>query len=102
MLEAQHTVLDASFTLTTQRKRLSQAFTEDAEGDHLVKNAADLVAATHISDGHEVGIDHAGQLDARRRLQIMRKLLSPSSPSAQRRRCPRGLLPWSHVHDDCE
>ena len=45
-LEAHHTVLDASFTLTTQRKRLSQAFTKDAEGDHLVHDAAEVVAAT--------------------------------------------------------
>ena len=25
---------------------------EDAEGMHLVKNAAELVAATHVADGH--------------------------------------------------
>ena len=35
---------------------------EDAEGIHLVKNAAELVAATHVADGHEVGIDHAGSI----------------------------------------
>ena len=41
---------------------------EDAEGMHLGKNAAELVAATHVADDHEVGIDHAGQLGSRARL----------------------------------
>ena len=41
---------------------------EDVEGDHLVKNAAELVAATHVADGHEVGIDHAEPFVARGRL----------------------------------
>ena len=41
---------------------------EDAEGDHLVKNAAELVASTHVADGHEVGIDHAEPLIERSRL----------------------------------
>ena len=35
-----------------------------------MKNAAELVAGAHISDDHEVGIDHAGQLDARHRLHL--------------------------------
>ena len=38
---------------------------EDGEGDHLVKNAAELVAATHVADDHDVGIDHAGRLGSR-------------------------------------
>ena len=42
---------------------------EDGEGDHLVKNAAELVAATHMADGHDVGIDHAGPIHARVRLE---------------------------------
>ena len=41
---------------------------EDAEGDHLAKNGAELVAATHVADGHEVGNDQAGQLGPRPRL----------------------------------
>ena len=41
---------------------------EDGEGDHLVKNAAELVAATHVADGHEVGIDHAEPFVERGRL----------------------------------
>ena len=32
---------------------------EDGEGDHLVKNEAEMVADTHVADGHEVGFDHA-------------------------------------------
>ena len=41
---------------------------EDVEGDHLVKNAAELVAATHVADGHEVGIDRAGPIHRQVRL----------------------------------
>ena len=39
-----------------------------AEDDVLVKIAAELVAAAHVADGHEHGIDHPGQLGARERL----------------------------------
>ena len=35
---------------------------------HLVKKAAELVAATHVADGHEVGIDHAGPIHVQVRL----------------------------------
>ena len=31
-------------------------------------NAADVVTAAHVADGHEVGIDHAGQQESRMRL----------------------------------
>ena len=41
---------------------------EDGEGDHLVKNEAEMVAATHVADGHEVGIDRAEPFVARGRL----------------------------------
>ena len=41
---------------------------DDGEDDHLVKDAAELVAAAHLADRHEVGIDHAGQLSAWTRL----------------------------------
>ena len=34
-----------------------------------MKNAAELVAATHVADGHDVGIDHAGPIHARVRLE---------------------------------
>ena len=61
-------VLDAHFTLAAQRARLAQTFTEDADVDHLVKNAADLVAATHVADGLMTGIDHAEPFVARGRL----------------------------------
>ena len=47
---------------------------EDAEGDHLVKNAEELVAATHVADGLVTGTDHAEQLVHLCGLQIMRKL----------------------------
>ena len=40
----------------------------DGEDDHLVKYAAELVAAAHVADRHEVGIDHARQLFAWTRL----------------------------------
>ena len=61
-------VLDAHFTLAAQRARLAQTFTEDADVDHLVKNAVDLVAATHVADGHVTDVDHAEPFVARGRL----------------------------------
>ena len=45
-----------------------------AEGDHLVKNAAEMVAAMHVADGHTTGTYHAEQLAHLCTLQIMRKL----------------------------
>ena len=45
-----------------------------AEGDHLVNNAAELMAATHVADGHATSTDHAEQLAHLCTLQIMRKL----------------------------
>ena len=44
------------------------------EGDHLVKNAAEMVAAMHVADGHVTSTDHAEQLAHLCTLQIMRKL----------------------------
>ena len=37
---------------------------EDANDDHLVKGADEFVAAAHVVDQHEAGVDHAGQLGA--------------------------------------
>ena len=48
---------------------------EDAEGDHLVKNAAEVLAAAHSADGIGVGNDNPGQLDSRCALQVMRKAI---------------------------
>ena len=36
--------------------------------DHLVHDDDEVAAAIHVADGHEVGIDHSSQLDARGRL----------------------------------
>ena len=41
---------------------------EHADGDLLVQGAVELVAAAHVTDRHEVGTDHAGQLEAWLRL----------------------------------
>ena len=53
---------------------------EDAEGDHLVKNAAELVAATHVADGYKVGIDHAEPIHVQVRLadlaQVAQSIMS--------------------------
>ena len=48
--------------------------TDYADGDHLVKNAAEMVVATHVADGRVTGTDHAEQLAHLCALQIMRKL----------------------------
>ena len=41
---------------------------EHCEDDHVVQDAAELVAATHVADRHEVSIDRSGQLSAWTRL----------------------------------
>ena len=41
---------------------------EDANGNHLTKNAAEMVAVTHVADGHHIGSDHAEPFVAQRRL----------------------------------
>ena len=66
---------------------------EDGEGDHLVKNAAELVAATHVADGHEVGIDHAEPFVARGRLSD----LAPAAQSIQSILLVGGVTTWT-VH----
>jgi len=47
---------------------------EHDDGDQLVKNAAEMVAATHVADGLVTGTDHAEQLAHLCGVQIMRKL----------------------------
>ncbi len=42
---------------------------EHCEDDHVVQDAAELVAATHVADRHEVSIDRSGQLSAWTRLE---------------------------------
>ena len=61
---------------------------EHSEDDLLVKDAADLVAAAHVADRHEVGIDHSGQLSAWARLPDHAELISPSNIS------PSGAARW--------
>ena len=41
---------------------------DGGEGDHLVKDAAFLKAAGHMTDQHVMTLDHAGPLEARVRL----------------------------------
>ena len=52
---------------------------DDGEGDHLVTNAAELVAAAHAADGHVAGIDHAEPFVARGHLSD----LAPAAQSIQ-------------------
>ena len=61
---------------------------EHSEDDLLVKDAADLVAAAHVADRHEVGIDHSGPLSAWARLPDHAELISPSNIS------PSGAARW--------
>ena len=49
--------LDAHRALTASSARLAPTVPEDAEGDHFVEKSAELVASTHLVDGHSVGID---------------------------------------------
>ena len=76
---------------------------EDGEGDHLVKNAAELVAATHVADGHEVGIDHAEPFVERGRLAGLAQAAQSIMPiSCATAACPRGQPSRSHIHEDCD
>ena len=54
--------LDAHLALTAPSARLAPTVPEDAEGDHIVEKSAEPVAATHLVDGHGVGIDLADRL----------------------------------------
>ena len=66
--------------------RRAAAVPEHADGDHLVKGAVELVAAAHVADQHEVGTDHAGQLEARVRLadhaQAAQSIMPPPAVTA--------------------
>jgi len=64
-------------------RRLEQAVPEDSEGDHLVKNAAELVAAAHATWSAAI---MQSRLPHETALQVLRKLLSASCHRARRRR----------------
>ena len=55
------------FKKSTLHRRVDVA-TNDGDCDQLVQDAGELVAAAHVADRHEVGIDHAGQFGAWPRL----------------------------------
>ena len=92
-------VLDARLTLTAQCARLEQTLPEHDDGDHLVKNVAELVATTHVADGHVTGTDHAEQLAHLSALLIMRKL----AQSIQSICTAAAVTTWTvhseHVHE---
>ena len=64
---------------------------EDGEGDHLVKNAADLVAATHVADGRMTGIDHAEPFVERGRLAGLAQAAQSIMPIMRR----GGVSSWT-------
>ena len=64
---------------------------DDGEDDHLVKDAAKLVAAAHVADRHMVGIDHAGQFDARLRLAGLAQAAQSIMPIMRR----GGVSSWT-------
>ena len=49
------------FKKSTLHRRVDVA-TNDGDCDHHVQDAGELVAAAHVTDRHDVGTDHAGQL----------------------------------------
>ena len=68
---------------------------DDSEGDHLVTNAAELVAAAHAADGHGAGIDHAEPFVARGRISD----LAPAAQSIQSILLVGGVTTWTfHIH----
>ena len=73
--------------------------TDYADGDHLVKNAAEMVAATHVADGLATDTDHAEQLAHLSALLIMRKL----AQSIQSICTAAAVTTWTvhseHVHE---
>ena len=67
-----------------------------------MKNAAELVAATHVADGHDVGIDRAGPVHEQVRLadlaQEAQSIMSIMQSAA-------AVSTWTakseHFQDDC-
>ena len=84
-------VLDAHLTLTSQRARLERAVPEDGEGDHLVKNAAELVAAANVADDHVTGIDNPEPFVVRGRLADLAQAAQSIMPIMRR----GGVSSWT-------
>ena len=61
------------------------------EGDHLVKNEAEMVAGTHVADGHEVGIDHPEPFVERGRLAGLAQAAQSIMPIMRR----GGVTSWT-------
>ena len=59
---------DARHVILMHLARLGRRVPDRGGGDHLVQDAAELEAAEHGSDRHEVSIDHADQFGERARL----------------------------------
>ena len=72
---------------------------EHADGDHLVKGAVELVAAAHVADQHEVGTDHAGQLEARVRLADHAQAAQSIMPTAAVTRPPGQPPSFGALHE---
>ena len=53
----------APFKKSTLHRRVDEV-TDDGDGDQLVKDAGELVAAAHVADQHEAVTHHAGQFGA--------------------------------------
>ena len=56
--------------------------TNDGDCDQLVQDAGELVAAAHVTDWHEVGTDHAGQLGGWLRLEDHAQAAQSIMPAA--------------------
>ena len=64
---------------------------EDGEGDHLVKDAAEMVAATHVADSHEVVIEHPEPFVERGRLAGLAQAAQSIMPIMRR----GGVSSWT-------
>ena len=81
------------------QERLEQTMPEDGEGDHLVKNAAELVAAANVADDHVIGIDNPEPFVVRGRLADLAQAAQSIMPSCTAAACPLGQPLSGHVHE---
>ena len=64
---------------------------ETSSAQHMImKDERESEAAAHVADGHSIGIDHAGQLGARKRLWLAAFTDQSISPSC----CTAAVSTW--------
>ena len=97
---------DARHVIPMHLARLGRRVPDRGGGDHLVQDAAELEAAEHVSDRHEVAIDHADQCGERTHLadhaqaaQSMQSIHAPRRTGQLLSCCRSTSMELEHVSD---